>query len=97
MIYELSATENFDLWLTHLDGSLKKRLASRLAQVECGNFGDFKLLGESLFELRFTYGGGLRVYYTLRGSTVVLLISGGNKSSQAKDIAKAKLLLAELE
>ncbi len=97
MRYAIDVTNTFDAWLSRLDGSLKKRLAYRFLQIERGNFGDHKLLAENLFELRFTFGGGLRIYYTLNGQELVLLLSGGNKDSQEKDIAKAKTMLAKLE
>ena len=61
MRYELNTTEVFDTWLARLDGSLKRRLASRLLQVECGHFGDHKAIAANLFELRCFFGGGLRL------------------------------------
>ena len=98
MRYELSSTEVFDTWLTKLDGSIKRRLANRLLQVENGNFGDYKILSDNFFELRCTFGGGLRIYYTLRNeSEIVLLLSGGNKATQNKDIARAKIILSEIK
>lgn len=97
MRYELESTDAFDVWLSELDGSLKRRLANRLSQVERGNFGDHKPLAENLFELRFTFGGGLRVYYSIRERVIVLLLNGGNKASQKLDIATAKTMLDELE
>ena len=62
-----------------------------------GNFGDHKQLSTQLYELRFVVGGGLRIYYTIRGKKIILLLTGGNKSSQSKDIATAKDMLNELE
>ena len=97
MRYELNSTEMFDVWIAELDGSLKRRIANRLLQVECGNFGDHKMLTATLFELRSTFGGGVRIYYTLSEKEIVLLLAGGNKSSQEKDIASAKILLLELD
>lgn len=70
---------------------------ARLARVENGNFGDHKHIDGSLMELRMTFGGGIRIYYTIRGDTVVLLLQGGNKSSQTQDIEKAKKLITLLE
>jgi len=98
MKYTLTSTEMYDKWLAGLkDRSVKNRLMSRLARVENGNFGDFKQISATLFELRCFFGGGLRVYYTLRDGQVVLLLAGGDKSTQAKDIAKATDLLNSLE
>lgn len=70
---------------------------ARLNRVENGNFGDFKQIGSNLFELRFIFGAGLRIYFTTQNDKVVLLLAGGNKSTQAKNIAKANELLEELE
>lgn len=98
MKYTLTSTEMYDKWLAGLkDRSVKNRLMSRLARVENGNFGDFKQVSAALFELRCFFGGGLRVYYTLRDGQVVLLLAGGDKSTQAKDIGKATEILNSLE
>jgi putative addiction module killer protein len=98
MIYELRSTETFDKWLASFkDRSVKNRLLARLARVENGNFGDFKQVGGNLYELRFFFGGGLRVYYTVREGRVVLLLAAGDKSTQAKDIEKATEILHNLE
>ena len=79
------------------DKSTRKKVANRLDRITQGNFGDHKQLAEELFELRFTIGGGLRIYYTVRDDRVVLLLNAGNKSGQSKDIAKANEILDELE
>ena len=98
MNYEIESTVNYDEWFDGMkDRTSKARVVTRLARVEQGNFGDYKQLTEDLFELRFTFGGGLRIYYTIRDSCVVLLLNGGNKSGQSKDIAKAQTILDELE
>jgi hypothetical protein len=60
--------------------------------LSVGNFGDHKALGSGVYELRIMKGPGLRVYYGLRGDEVVVLIGGGDKASQKKDIDKAKIL-----
>jgi putative addiction module killer protein len=70
---------------------------SRLDRMSNGNFGDCKPLANGLFELRFMFGAGLRIYYTLKNNQVVLLLAGGDKSSQDRDIEKAKALLNTLE
>jgi len=98
MKYELQSTSTFDKWLTKLkDASVRNRLLARLSRVENGNFGDYKQLSTNLYELRCFFGSGLRVYYTLRNGLVVLLLVGGNKSTQAKDIETATNLLQDLE
>ncbi len=98
MKYELKSTQTFNHWLAKLkDRTIKNQLLSRLARVENGNFGDTKALSADLFELRCFFGGGLRVYYTIRNQQVVLLLIGGDKSSQDRDIEKAKAILNTLE
>ncbi len=98
MKFELRSTKQYNKWFAKLnDSSIKVRILSRLGRIENGNFGDFKKISPGLFELRFFFGSGLRVYYTIHGGRVVLLLAGGDKSTQAKDIEKAVLLLNELE
>lgn len=97
MNYELHSTQTFTDWLNGLDKADKIRLLARLARVENGNFGDFKQLAPSLFELRCFFCGGIRAYYTIRDRRVVLLLAGGDKSSQTRDIAKASAILSTLE
>ncbi len=98
MTYEIVATPLFEKWLKGLkDRTTKNKLLSRLARIENGNFGDYKQLGNDLFELRFFFGGGLRIYYTIQNRKVVLLLIGGDKSSQSKDIEKAKIIIEGME
>ncbi len=98
MKYELRETEQYNKWFAKLkDSSIKVRLLARLNRIENGNFGDFKQLSSVLFELRFFFGSGLRIYFTIQNSKVVFLLTGGDKSTQAKDIEKATHLLCELE
>ena len=98
MKYTLDSTEEYYKWFVGLkDGLTRNRILARLSRVENGNFGDHKPLGPNLFELRFFFGPGWRIYYTIRNNRVVLLLLGGEKSSQKKDIAKANEMLAELE
>ena len=98
MKYELQSTQTFNHWLAKLkDRTVKNQLLSRLARVENGSFGDTKALSSGLFELRCFFGGGIRVYYTIRNQRVVLLLVGGDKSSQDRDIEKAKAIFDTLE
>jgi putative addiction module killer protein len=97
MKYELQSLPLYEKWFAKLkDSSVKIKILARLARVENGNFGDFKQLKEDLFELRLFFGSGLRIYYTVQDDRVVLLLAGGDKSSQSKDIEKAIKLLNEL-
>ena len=94
MKYEIETTRDFDKWLTKIkDKRVLHRFDVRFNRISKGNFGDAKTVGANLFELRFFFGSGYRIYYTVRKKKIVLLLCGGDKSSQSKDIAKAKNLL----
>jgi putative addiction module killer protein len=98
MKYTLASTKYFDKWLRSLkDRAAKQKILARLARVENGHFGDYKQIDPELYELRFFFSGGVRIYYTIRDAQIVLLLVGGDKSSQKRDIDKAKQLLSELE
>ncbi len=72
------------------DSKTRRRILQRLSRVESGNYGDYKSLKEGIFELRFAFGSGYRVYFGEEGDTIVILLCGGDKSSQEKDIETAK-------
>ena len=98
MKYDLRSSEQYDKWFVKLkDSSIKIKVLARLDRVENGNFGDFKQIGSNLFELRFFFGSGLRIYYTIQEGRVLFLLVGGDKSTQSKDIERAAELLNELE
>ncbi len=98
MKYELEQTHHFANWFSSKKiKPFKNRLLARFERIKNGNFGDHKTVARDLFELRFFFASGLRVYYTIRHNTVVLLLVGGDKTSQPDDIDKAKALLDELE
>jgi len=92
-------TDEFSKWMKRLrDANARARINVRIRRISLtGNFGDAKPVGDGVYELRIDYGPGYRVYYSQRGSEVVLLLVGGDKSSQQKDIDKAKKLNAEYE
>jgi len=95
---EVRQTEEFAEWLTDLrDGQARARINVRIRRVQLGNFGDVKAIGEGVSELRITYGPGYRLYFTMQGETLVILLCGGDKSSQSRDITKAKKLKKDLE
>jgi len=97
MSYDIKKTNHFERWFKGLkDVKTKARIALRFRQITLGNFGDYKSLGGDLFELRFFFGSGYRIYYTVENNQVVILLVGGDKSSQAKDIKKAHDILNEL-
>lgn len=81
----------YDEWLDSLrDRRAKAKIRARLDRVEDGNLGDCKSVGERVFELRIDYGPGYRIYFGQEGSTIILLLCGGDKSTQAQDIQKAQ-------
>lgn len=95
---KIIASEHFSNWLSALrDGQARARIVARLDRIRVGNFGDTKNLGDAVHELRFTFGPGYRVYYLRQGDTVVVLLAGGDKSSQTRDIEKAKQLASDWE
>ena len=83
-------TKTFDLWFEELkDTKGRFRIQARIDRAELGNFGDCEPVGEGVSEMRIHFGPGCRVYFAQRGSLIVLLLVGGDKSTQAKDIKAA--------
>ena len=84
--------EPFSDWQHKLDKKMRAIVMKRLDRIRLGNFGDAKRLqgATGIWELRIDHGPGYRVYFAKEGSTIVLLLTGGSKKSQTKDIAKAK-------
>ena len=98
MKYTIETTKHYDKWFKKLKDSLSKiKVLARLSRVENGNFGDHKQVGTNFYELRFFFGPGFRIYYTIKGNRIVLLLVGGDKSSQQKDIENAETLLEQME
>lgn len=95
---EVRQTEVFAEWLDSLgDTRAAERIAQRIVRLQAGLFGDIKPVGEGVSELRIDYGPGYRLYLTLRGQRIVILLCGGDKSSQARDIRTAKATARELK
>jgi putative addiction module killer protein len=90
-----SGENPFRKWLGSLAEAYKARIQARLLRVELGNLGDHKSLGDGVYELRMDFGPGFRAYYGMDGKIVVLLLCGGDKSSQKRDITKAKVYWQE--
>lgn len=83
-------SDEFDAWLAGLKDKVgRARIALRIRSAELGNFGDCEPVGEGVSEMRIHFGPGYRVYYTRRGEVLYLLLVGGNKSSQKRDIKRA--------
>lgn len=94
---EVRQTDTFSEWFSGLrDKRAKARIDARIDRMAMGNFGDVEPAGEGVSELRIDYGPGYRVYFIRRGPTLVLLLCGGDKSTQDKDIKRAKALAREL-
>ena len=96
-MYEVRQTSVFSNWLRKLkDNVAKVSIARRIVRLENGNFGDSKSVGEGVFELRIDVGQGYRVYFTNKDNTIIILLVGGDKSSQDKDIKAAKDMAKEV-
>lgn len=95
----ITQTDEFTKWLKQLrDAAARARILVRIQRLSLtGNFGDAKSVGDGVFEMRIDYGPGYCLYYALRGNEIVLLLIGGDKSSQQRDFMKAKKLNQEYE
>jgi len=92
---EIRKTEIFAQWVDNLrDIRAKARVLVRIERLASGNAGDVKPVGEGVCEMRIDYGPGYRVYFIQRGSELIVLLAGGDKSSQSRDI-KAAIRLAQ--
>lgn len=97
-MFIIQRTEGFAHWLTNMkDKVTKARLLRRLEKAEMGLLGDVAPVGEGVMEMREFFGPGWRMYYVQRGSVVIVMLGGGDKSTQQADIASAKALAATLE
>ena len=95
---EVHTTDIFSKWFNNLkDRRARARIQARIDRVEMGNFGDVAPVGDGISELRIFYGPGYRVYFVQKNTVVVILLSGGDKSSQQSDIVKAKKIAKHLE
>lgn len=94
---EIHETDRYAKWFDSLkDRNAQARIEIRIRRLSLGNPGDVKSVGGGISELRVDYGPGYRIYFTRRGQQLILLISGGDKSSQREDIALAKEVAAKL-
>jgi putative addiction module killer protein len=95
---EVRQTTVFRQWLDDLaDQRAASRIAQRIVRLQAGLVGDVKPVGSGVSELRIDYGPGYRVYFVQQGQVLIVLLCGGDKRSQRRDIARAKTLAAELE
>jgi putative addiction module killer protein len=96
-VIEIRKTDVFARWLDGLkDLRARARIQARIERLAAGNPGDVKPAGEGVSELRIDYGPGYRVYFKRRGRKLIILLAGGDKSSQAKDIKRAQRLARDL-
>jgi putative addiction module killer protein len=93
----IQTTDTFDAWLANLkDRQAVARIQARIDRAEDGNFGDCSPVGEGVSEMRIHCGQGYRVYFVQRGIEMIILLAGGNKSTQSKDIKTALHLAGKL-
>lgn len=91
MEYEIEKTESFDKWLKKLrDRKAVLAITARLDRAKLGNFGDVEPIGNGVSEMRIFLGPGYRLYFTIRDNKIIFMLYGGDKSTQKKDINKAK-------
>ena len=97
-MFTVRQTQEFQDWLDALeDVRAQVRIAARLRLAEAGSLGDWKPVGNEVSEMRVAFGPGYRLYFTRRESILIVMLSGGDKSSQARDIKRAQRILKQLE
>lgn len=97
-MYVIKQVPEFEQWLSGLkDGMTRRRLATRLRKVSLGNLGDVQCVGEGVWEMREHFGAGWRLYYIRRGDVLIVMLGGGDKSTQQRDIEKAIALSKRFE
>lgn len=93
---EIIKSRTFDRWFHSLrDVRAQARVTARIRRLGCGNPGDVKPIGDGLSEMRIDYGPGYRVYFMTKGPIIIVLLCGGDKGSQARDIEQAKAIAAQ--
>lgn len=97
-MFSIKRTDEFNAWLLGLkDGMTHRRLLARLRKASLGNLGDVKPVGAGVFEMREHFGPGWRMYYVQRGTVLIVMLGGGDKSTQVADIVRAVKLAATIE
>lgn len=95
---EVRQTREFALWRSGLrDSVTRKRIGARIDRLAFGHLGDVKAVGDGVSELRLDFGPGYRLYFVRRGDVLIVLLCGGDKATQARDIDRAKRLTRELD
>lgn len=94
---EVHQTEEFSRWLHRLkDDVAAARIVARIRRAELGNLGDYRNVGGGVMEMRVDHGPGYRVYFAKQGAAIMVLLCGGNKKTQPRDIKRAKKLTEQL-
>ena len=97
-MFTILQTQEFQNWLDDLkDVRAQVRIAARLRLAEAGNLGDWKPVGNEVSEMRVAFGPGYRLYFTRRQSILIVMLAGGDKSTQRRDIKRAQRILTQLE
>ncbi len=97
-MYTVQQTQEFQDWLDDLkDIKAQLRIVARLRLAEAGNLGDWKPVGSEVSEMRIAFGPGYRLYFTKRQNILIVMLAGGDKSTQSKDIKRAQKILQQLE
>lgn len=98
IMYKVFQTETYRKWFKKLrDNLAKQNITMRLERLKLGNFGDSKSVGDGVFELRIDVGKGYRVYFTNKDNKIVVILVGGDKSTQEEDIKTAKRMAKEID
>lgn len=97
-MFTVRRTAEFDEWFSGIrDGVTRRRLVARLRKAQLGNLGDVKPVGTGVYEMRENFGPGWRLYYLKRGAVLIVMLGGGDKSTQVADISRAVKLAARIE
>jgi putative addiction module killer protein len=95
---QIITTQEFEKWLRSIvDIRSRRRITLRIQRLKLGNFGDYKSVGQEIYELRIHFGPGYRAYFAKKGELLVILLMGGDKSSQSKDINRSQQIWQEIK
>jgi putative addiction module killer protein len=96
-MYDIETTEDFDNWLGNIrDGLTQKVILKRIRSMSFGSLGETRSLTGGLFEAKISFGSGFRLYFVNKGERIIVLLCGGNKSTQKRDIEKAREMVKEI-
>ena len=84
-------------WISLLDNSIRSRIYKAIWRMAAGNLADHKLIAPNLYEMRLFFGSGYRIYFTIQNGQIIIILCGGDKKTQTKDIAQAKKYMAIMQ